>query len=94
MESQFSDIDSILLKSAKSQAEMDKVLLETSECFKQTFTTPQGEKCLAILSNLFYNRPCFEGNDPNPYLAAKRDGNREVMMQIYNFMGTANERTN
>jgi len=59
VESQFSDIDSILLKSAKS-----------------------------------HNRPCFEGNDPNPYLAAKRDGNREVMMQIYNFMGTANERTN
>lgn len=48
-----------------------------------TFKTEQGAKALNVLTAKFYNQECFVGDKPDPFLAARRDGQRSVVMFIF-----------
>jgi hypothetical protein len=54
-----------------------------------TFETEQGRKALNVLSYKFFSQECFQGEEPNPYAAAKRDGQRDVLKFIYDCIAKA-----
>jgi len=76
------------------QAEITQDLLDQAyavqaEIFKNTFSSDQGKKAMNILSMKFYAQPCFDDKNPDPYLAAKRDGQRSVLQYIYDEIARA-----
>lgn len=64
-------------------AKGDEAYSEIGQIIHNTFSTEQGAKCLNILSLKFYSQECFSDDNPNPYIAAKRDGQRQLMQYIY-----------
>jgi len=68
-------------KKLKNQAESER-----AKIFFNAFQTEPGKKALNILSLKYYNQECFTEDNPNPYIAAKRDGQRSVLKEIYDQM--------
>lgn len=71
----------------------DRALLEISEVMHSAFSTNSGKRALNILSIKYFAQECFDEKNPDPYLAAKRDGQRSVLKFIYDQMGAYRGKT-
>jgi len=74
-------------RSAKKK--LENAQRDAAKIIAATFSGPEGKRALNILSTLFYTKPCFDEADPNPFLAAKRDGSRHVIQTIYDLIARA-----
>ncbi|MHA1169519.1 MAG: hypothetical protein ACTSRU_16965 [Candidatus Hodarchaeales archaeon] len=83
------ELGDILSDPEAKKKERERALLEAAQVVKNAFESDSGKKCLNLLSYKFFSQECFPDDNPDPYLAAKRDGQRSVMKFIYDMMGAA-----
>ncbi len=77
------DLTDIINKPKQNRDRLRAAENEMAKIFANTFETEAGKKALNILSYNFFSQEVFQGREPNPFAAAKRDGQRDVVSFIY-----------
>ena len=85
------EIDDLLDNPRSQQEALEKQRDIINKMFSAVFHTPEGGKLLGYLSLRFYAGPCFDPNNPDPYKAAVRDGERNVVKFIIDQLSSAQQ---